>query len=314
MKISAVIPVYNAREVVGRAIKSVLAQSRPADEIIVVDDGSVDETGDAVRSFGEKVTCIHRENGGASAARNTGIEHARGEWIAFLDADDEWMPDRLKLQEQFLRQHPEIQWITGNYYFQREGQRVIANEKQDYASVEQAGRVLPFYDCFLAGLLGWTGTLLVRRDLLLEAGGFSQGQERYNDIDMWFRCAFRSEFIGIIPEPLGVYHTDTSDSITKRHVSPRHMSQFLKRTILEAKEKGAYGKFEPCAGVMVRNTIHRCLFDERIHEVRAFAREFSPVLDTGYRRLIWWLTLFPSLSLRLMPLLRRLNRLLRLDV
>ncbi len=315
MKISAVIPAYNAKAVVGRAIESVLAQSRPADEIIVVDDGSTDATADTVRAFGEKVIIIRRENGGASAARNAGIERASGDWIAFLDADDEWTPDRLGLQERFLTERPELKWVTGNYYFQQGDQgRVAAKETGDYAVVQQAGGDLPFYDCFLAGLLGWTGTLLVRRDLLLEAGGFSPGQARYNDIDMWFRCAFLSEQIGVIPEPLGVYHTDIADSITKRHVAAEHMAQMLRRTVPIAKEKGVYAKYEPCVRAMVRNTIHQCLFDKRIYEVRGFAREFSEVLDKRYRRLVWWLTLFPGLSLAMMPVLRKLNRVLGLDV
>ncbi len=87
--VSVVIPAYNAEKYIGRAIDSVLAQTRQPDEIIVVDDGSTDNTPNAIKSYGSKVYYIHQENGGASVARNTGIEAAKSEWIAFLDADDE---------------------------------------------------------------------------------------------------------------------------------------------------------------------------------------------------------------------------------
>ncbi|MCK4960446.1 MAG: glycosyltransferase family 2 protein, partial [Planctomycetes bacterium] len=89
--VSVVIAAYNAEKYIQRAIDSVLAQSLPADEIIVVDDGSTDNTGDAVKHYGSKVRYIYQENAGPASARNTAIEAATGTWIAFLDADDEWL-------------------------------------------------------------------------------------------------------------------------------------------------------------------------------------------------------------------------------
>lgn len=92
--VSVVIPAYNAGEYLGRAIDSVLAQTQPAAEIIVVDDGSADNTADVAQGYGERIRFIQQENAGASVARNTGIEAAASEWIAFLDADDEWLPQK----------------------------------------------------------------------------------------------------------------------------------------------------------------------------------------------------------------------------
>ena len=105
MSISVIIPAYNAEQHISRAIDSVLAQTHPADEIIAVDDGSTDDTGQILRSYGRQLRYIGQENGGAGAARNTGIKAARGEWIAFLDADDEWLPEKLKCQADHLRRH-----------------------------------------------------------------------------------------------------------------------------------------------------------------------------------------------------------------
>ncbi len=95
-RFSVVIPAYNREAIVGRAIQSALDQSFAPHEILVVDDGSSDRTAEVVASFGERVTLIKRANGGAPAARNSGIQAAKGEWIAFLDSDDYWTSDHLK--------------------------------------------------------------------------------------------------------------------------------------------------------------------------------------------------------------------------
>lgn len=95
VKISAVIPTYNRGNIVGRAIESALAQEYPPAEIIVVDDGSIDNTREILESYGEKVRCIYQANAGVSSARNRGVKETKGEWIAFLDADDYWLPGHL---------------------------------------------------------------------------------------------------------------------------------------------------------------------------------------------------------------------------
>ena len=112
--ISVVIPAYNSAAQLARALDSVLAQTRPAEEILVVDDGSTDATAEVARSYGDAVRLIAQANAGAAAARNAGIRAARGTWIAFLDADDEWLPDRLALQTDILDRRPDLVWVSGN--------------------------------------------------------------------------------------------------------------------------------------------------------------------------------------------------------
>ena len=97
-KVSVIIPTYNYGRFIGKAIESVLAQTVPVHEIIVVDDGSTDETEQAVKVFGEQVRYIKQQNGGVCAARNTGVENSSGDFIAFLDADDEWFPEKIEKQ------------------------------------------------------------------------------------------------------------------------------------------------------------------------------------------------------------------------
>lgn len=106
MQVSAVIPTYNCSRLLRRAIDSVLAQSIPV-ELIVVDDGSSDDTATVVASYGNAVRYLYQPNAGAAAARNAGICAARGEWIAFLDHDDEWLPTKTEKQLAAIKMRPE---------------------------------------------------------------------------------------------------------------------------------------------------------------------------------------------------------------
>ena len=113
--ISVIIPTYNRANYVGAAVQSALAQTYPNVEVIVVDDGSTDNTRDVLAEFGSRITYVHKENEGtAAAARNVAMRHARGEYIALLDSDDVWLPDKLTLQMQFVRQHPEVGLVSGH--------------------------------------------------------------------------------------------------------------------------------------------------------------------------------------------------------
>src|SRR5579871_791259 len=116
ISISAVIPTYNRREHVVRAIKSVLCQIPLPTEIIVVDDGSTDGTAEMLRSmFGSSLKVITQENAGVSAARRRGVLEASGEWIAFLDSDDEWTAGHLEvLRDAIVQTSAEIDWIFGD--------------------------------------------------------------------------------------------------------------------------------------------------------------------------------------------------------
>src|SRR5690349_20181236 len=96
--IAAAIAVYNGANLIRRSVDSILAQTRPADEVLVVDDGSTDRTGEVVREYGSRVRYIRQENSGVSTARNRAAREATSEWIAFLDHDDEWLPNKLARQ------------------------------------------------------------------------------------------------------------------------------------------------------------------------------------------------------------------------
>ncbi len=131
--VSVIIPSFNRRHCLPRALDSVLAQTVPALEIIVVDDGSSDGTRSLIASDYPQVTYLWQPNRGVSAARNAGIEAARGDWLAFLDSDDEWLPSKLELQLALASSMPQCPLVHSDEIWIRSGVRVNAMRKHEKA-------------------------------------------------------------------------------------------------------------------------------------------------------------------------------------
>ena len=317
MAISVIIPAYNAGEHIGRAIESVLAQSMPADEIIVIDDGSTDNTRDEVEKFGNKATYIHQENAGASVARNTGIAAATGEWVAFLDADDEWVPEMLETQTELLGHNPDLVWSTANYTICQCDQG-LRSDAIDSARGRDLLNGKTFFEdyfrAFSAGAAGCTITMIIKKDALIEAGLFTPGQLMANDLDMWWRIAYHHPKIGYAPQPLAIYHIHVAGSITKRFRDPQILSDLIERHLKIAAEFGRTGSFEPYAEHLLRYWIHKYFFDERIACIRPMAKRFGHILPPCYKTMLKILTIFPKVTSTLLPILRKINKVLRLPI
>jgi glycosyltransferase involved in cell wall biosynthesis len=315
MTITVVIPAYNTAEYIGRAIDSVLAQTRRPDEIIVVDDGSTDDTSGIVETYGSQVRLIRRENAGVSAARNTGINAATGEWIAFLDGDDEWLKEKLQLQVELLGRNPDLVWSTANFIYCHCGQNYHCqklDEKTGEALLNGVDFFEDYFEAFTRAAAGWTGTMIVKRSVLLEAGLFRPGQLRFNDEDMWWRIAYQHPRIGYISKPLAIYHMHVPDSVTKKYAVPESLNQLIDNHIKIATEHGKLEQFKPCAENMLRYWIHLYWFDERIMHIREMVVRFGRVLPPFYKLALWLLTIWPRATLACMPALSRINKLLHL--
>ncbi|MFH1419996.1 MAG: glycosyltransferase family 2 protein [Planctomycetota bacterium] len=171
--ISAIIPSYNSAEVLPDAIASILAQTRPPDEIIVVNDGSEDRTAEVCERFGPDVRYICQDNAGASSARNAGIEAAGGNWLAFLDADDLWDPQKLELQIAALEENPEADFaVTAALAW--------SPDTESYHLYRYDGPLDPVLmrrRLLVRNILtGLCSSLLIRRDALEGVGGFASGK------------------------------------------------------------------------------------------------------------------------------------------
>jgi glycosyltransferase involved in cell wall biosynthesis len=185
--VSTIIPAYRAARTIGRAVDSLLAQTRPPEEIVIVDDGSPDDLAAAVRPYGDRVRLLRKANGGAASARNHGIEQSQGDLIAFLDADDYWEPTKLERQLAVLNRHPEVGLAAANYYCEPPGQPRFMPLALDPAFYERAVRASGERAFALATRI-WTSTVLVRRAVLAERR-FDQGLGTAEDVDLWVRIA-----------------------------------------------------------------------------------------------------------------------------
>ena len=197
--VSVVIPAYNADWCVGKAIDSVLAQDFRDCEVIVIDDGSTDDTAAVLAGYGDAIRIVRQPNGGMSSARNAGIRTARGEFIAFLDADDGWLPGKLRLQVESMRSTPAVGFSS------------VAARVED-----PDGRLLNLWNCggeerqvlrFLfennGGIAGGTSGLMVRRALFEQVGGYDETLQGAEDADLWMRLAALADY-RCIADPLVV--------------------------------------------------------------------------------------------------------------
>lgn len=201
-RISVIIPAYNAAGWVARAIESALVQTRPPHEVIVVDDGSSDDTADVASAFGPRIQVVRQSNGGPASARNTGIHASTGDWIALLDADDTWLPRKLELQS-LLMDDPKV----GIIHARQTIKRGVA--MPPHLSFE----LLWENNCIIAS------TVLLRRTCYDQVGGFDPdpnliGVEDYN---LWLRIADAGWVIAARMEWLARY-TPTSQSLSRDSV------------------------------------------------------------------------------------------------
>jgi len=195
--VSVVIPTYNSAHFLREAIASVHAQQWPALEIIVVDDGSTDDTETVVNALSGSgdLRFIRQENAGAASARNTGIAAAKGEWIAFLDADDVWLPGKLTNQLAELEKRPNAAFSYTNVTL-----RSATGEEND---LECGNADRPLLLQLIGGNLFATPTVVVRRDSLQKIGLFAPQLRTGEDWDMWMRLAAHFEHVRV-PRPLTV--------------------------------------------------------------------------------------------------------------
>lgn len=182
MSLSVVIPTYNSGPLVVEAVASVLAQTRPVDEIIVVDDGSTDDTAERMAAFGPPVRYIRKPNGGASTARNRGVDEATSDWIAFLDADDVWHPQKLEIQFAALARRPDLALIgTRLYDWPGTHPDIPAGAAEDIEDIRLEHLVVR------NGLV--TSTIVARSEALRAAGPFDTDLHGPEDYDLWIRVA-----------------------------------------------------------------------------------------------------------------------------
>lgn len=214
--VSVVIPAFNCARFIREAVDSVLAQDYGALEVIVVDDGSTDDTGLILASFGARIQVLSQPNRGCAAARNLGIAHSQGRYVAFLDGDDVWRPGKIRYQIEAIRKteykmaysrfivwHPEPNgcYIPSGRMFSAEG----VGHVSDCALMTG-----DTYEALLKDCIVWTSTVLVEKAALDEAGGFDEELKSGEDYDLWLRLSRMMPMLGLeLPTALYRQHLNS---------------------------------------------------------------------------------------------------------
>ena len=202
--VSVIIPAFNAQELIGETIDSILAQTYENLEIIVVDDGSTDRTSDVVSGYGGRVSYYYQNNsGGCAVPRNTGISHSSGEFLCFLDADDLMVPERIASQIEFMERYPEVGLVFCNYRnFNEQGPFVQSHFEtcpRLFPQLISKKEIVLENACALLSQenFGITGSFLMRRDLLELETGFEPALRACEDYHFYFRLS-RHTHVGVI--------------------------------------------------------------------------------------------------------------------
>lgn len=206
--ISVIIPLYNKEECICKTVDSVIAQTYPDWECIVVDDGSTDNSCSLVEQYSDgRIRLLRKQNGGPSSARNYGINHSRGEWIIFLDADDYLLPKALEVYRYNSLQQKKYKCFSANYYIQE------GNTFSRYSYLMHKGKVVnPYKKWLTKQFMPRTGATMFHRDVLLE-NLFFEDLRRYEDAELVFRILKHHCFYNI-SQPLMVYnHNSKAASI-----------------------------------------------------------------------------------------------------
>lgn len=230
--VSVVITTYNYADFIVTAVESVLAQTRPADEIIVVDDGSTDTTPELVAPYVERnvVTYIQQANQGPSVARNRGIQASTGDVLGFLDADDTWLPDKLQRQLEWLATHPKASMVSGQmvWWHVPRDQRTVVSFKP--MSPKRLKRELT-----VRNLVGNPSMTLIRRRALNSAGLFDTSLRWGQDWEIFVRLSRVGE-VGFVQEPVIVYRWHRSNLSHERRMDQLAMNHSISRRAVAGHE------------------------------------------------------------------------------
>lgn len=207
--VAVIIPVFNRVHLLGRALASVYAQSLPADEVCVVDDGSSDGVEEYIKANFPQVIYCYQSNQGVSAARNTGVAATESHWLAFLDSDDEWLPGKLQAQMDALRKHGDHHLVHCDEVWIRRGTRVNPRHKHQKGGGQLFDRCLAL--CVIS-----PSAVVLERELLGELGGFDESLPVCEDYDLWLKICSRYPVL-YVDEPLLNKYGGHEDQLSSKY-------------------------------------------------------------------------------------------------
>ena len=317
---SVIIPAYNCADVIGRAIDSVLTQTCPASEIIVVDDGSTDNTAEIVKDYGDVVHYFRQENQGPSGARNRGIQEACSDWVAFLDADDVWYPDKLRRQAELISHAPELGVVFCNWYNRDEHGKVLcegfANPTECLSPRTIETRKVAHglfvieenpFKVFLTTFILHTNSVAVHGDLLDKV----RFDSSYNWGEDWLFCLDLSRIakFGFVDELLTEYRERPGSICKKSDLRPKESRYAVSKAPLtrygqlsSELRKRLYPRIRAAGGIL-----GYCLLDEKKDARRAKSvwRETAFLRPGIFAPKLYLLSITPTFLLNIVRKIKR---------
>jgi glycosyltransferase involved in cell wall biosynthesis len=269
--VSVIMPAWNAMSYIHAAIDSVLSQSYRSLELLVINDGSSDGDYSALENIDPRIRVLEGARGGVSRARNLGLERARGRYIAFIDADDLWVPGKLKVQVDYMEAHPDIGIVFAEIHRWRPGpDGVWPDPSAHYPDAEALLRTNPewrgwMYTRILMGCTLGMITPVMRQEVYGAVGGFDESMERGEDYEYWLRCSRQTRIQGF-SSVMAIYRIHAASAMAKI-VEPNHLAVLLERA------RARWGLSDPDGHQLPRLQYHQRL--GRAH------------FDHGYTH-YWW--------------------------
>jgi GT2 family glycosyltransferase len=265
MKVSVVIPVHNGEKYLAQAIESVLGQTFRDFELLIVDDGSTDGTAAIIRRFAEgdrRVRILTQENRGVAAAGNRGLHEAGAKWVARLDADDVFLPEKLERQVAFLRRNPDAQIVgTLASFINHAGRPLgLVGTEGPYTTAEFYRLVREDRPIYFVN-----SSTLMRRETVLSIGGYREPFAPAEDVDLWIRMMEQGHLMLKVPEPLLLYRLH-GDSLT---MTQNARQRLLHRWAIACGEARVKGLMEPSCSEFVASEKLR----PAVERARIFRRE-----------------------------------------
>jgi len=245
-KVSVVIPAYNKVSLTIKAVESILSQSYKNIEIIVVDDGSTDDTRGSLVPYADKIKYAYKNNGGACSARNLGINLAQGEYIGLLDCDDSYLPEKIELSVKFLESHPDYGFVhSAAYFIDKEGNTLRTFSHRNSRRLGWIKKELVFRD-FICN-----STVVVRKSCFEKVGFFDEEIFTPGDWDMWLRLAENYK-AGYIDKPLVSYRVASSYNLS--HIEQMKEEEFkvLNKAFLRNLNLGLHDKNKAISNIHYR--------------------------------------------------------------
>jgi glycosyltransferase involved in cell wall biosynthesis len=257
------ITAYQAADYLGDAVASALSQTQPPHEVVVCDDGSTDDIEGALAPFRDEIVLLRQENRGLASARNTAAAAASGDFLAILDADDTYLPDRLAALGRLATKRPDLEVLTTDAYLEVNGQvvRRAYTPSWTFPVDDQRSEILRRNFVF--------GHAAVRREVLLRAGGWDESLRFAEDWECWVRLLLDGSLIGCVVEPLARYRV-RAGSLSTNHVA------MLEAEINVLEKALMHPRIRPEEDLVARGTIARLEQELAVDRLREALRTRTP--------------------------------------